>query len=196
MLWVVALPAYAQAPPAPGADTLDDPRVNVSGENPVYGKRRIFASYDWRDLPQGETLHRVRLRMLQPFGPDLRYSWQIELPYERLDEADGDAVYGISDIATRINWTFYRTRGLRQNLGLSVQWQTAQDSRLSDNATLLQSQYAFSYARSETFVISGQLTYARSVDRDRGARVVNRLAFEPSGTVLLPDSWSCTLATR
>jgi Putative MetA-pathway of phenol degradation len=196
LLWAVALPAYAQTPPAPSADTLDDPRVNVSGENPVYGKRRIFASYDRRDLPQGETLNRVRLRMLQPFGPDLRYSWQIELPYERLDEADGDVVYGLSDIATRINWTFYRTPELRQNLGLSVQWQTAQDSRLSDNATLLQPQYAFSYAHSETLVISGQLTYARSVDRDRGAPVVNRLAFEPSATVLLPDSWSCTLATR
>ncbi len=190
------MPAYAQTPPAPSADTLDDPRVNVSGENPVYGKRRIFASYDSRDLPQGETLNRVRLRMLQPFGPDLRYSWQIELPYERLDEADGDVIYGLSDIATRINWTFYRTPELRQNLGLNVQWQTAQDSRLSDNATLLQPQYAFSYAHSETLVVSGQLTYARSVDRDRGAPIVNRLAFEPSATVLLPDSWSCTLATR
>lgn len=196
LLWAVALPAYAQTPPAPSADTLDDPRVNVSGENPVYGKRRIFASYDSRDLPQGETLNRVRLRMLQPFGPDLRYSWQIELPYERLDEADGDVIYGLSDIATRINWTFYRTPELRQNLGLNVQWQTAQDSRLSDNATLLQPQYAFSYAHSETLVVSGQLTYARSVDRDRGAPIVNRLAFEPSATVLLPDSWSCTLATR
>lgn len=85
---------------------------------------------------------------------------------------------------------------MRQNLGLNVQWQTAQDSRLSDNATLLQPQYAFSYAHSETLVVSGQLTYARSVDRDRGAPIVNRLAFEPSATVLLPDSWSCTLATR
>lgn len=193
---VVALPAYAQTPPAPGDGTLDDPRINVSGENPVYGKRRVFVSYDWRDLQQGETLNRVRLRMLWPFGPDSRYSWQIELPYERLEEANGEVVYGLSDIATRINWTFYRTRELRQNVGLNVQWQTARDSRLSDNATLLQPQYAFSYAPSETFVVSGQLTYARSVERDLGVPVVSRLAFEPSVTVLLPDSWSCTVASR
>ncbi len=190
------LSAYAQTQSSPSADTLDDPRVNVSGENPVYGKRRIFISYDWRDLRDGETLNRVRLRLLHPFGPDLRYSWQIELPYERLDQADGNTVFGLSDIATRINWTFYRTRKLRQNLGLNVQWQTAQDRRLSDNATLLQPQYAFSYASSETFVVSGQLAYARSIERERGTVAVNRLAFEPSATVLLPDSWSCTVATR
>ena len=195
-LSVIALPAYAQLQPAPSAQTLEDPRIDVGGENPVFPKRRIFVSYDWQNLQEGEYRNRVRLRMLQPFGPDARYSWQIELPFEQLREADGNSVRGLSDIGTRINWTFYRTPQLRQNLGLNVQWQTAHDSRLSDNATLLQPQYAFSYARSETFVVSGQLTYARSVDRDRGAPIVNRLAIEPSATVLLPDSWSCTVATR
>ncbi len=195
-LSVIASPAYVQSQPAPSADTLEDPRIDVGGENPVFPKRRIFVSYDWQDLQQGEHLNRGRLRMLQPFGRDARYSWQIELPYEQLREADGNVIRGLSDIGTRINWTFYRTPRLRQNLGLNVQWQTAHDSRLSDNATLLQPQYAFSYARSETFVVSGQLTYARSVDRDRGAPIVNRLAFEPSATVLLPESWSCTVATR
>ena len=193
---MAAFPLYAQPPPLAGDGALNDPRINVSGENPVYTKRRLFVSFDWRDLEEGETLNRLRIRMLQPFGIDSRYSWQIELPYERLDATDGNVIYGLSDIGTRINWQFYRTPILRQSLGLNVQWQTAQDRRLSDNATLLQPQYAFSYAASETFVISGQLTYARSVERDRGAAAVNRFALEPSATVLLPDSWSCTVATR
>jgi hypothetical protein len=189
-------PAYAQSHASPSASTLEDPRIDVSGENPVYAKRRIFLSYDWQDLEDGKALNRVRLRMLRPFGADARYSWQVELPYERLQETNGDVIQGVSDIATRLNWAVSRTPELRQNLGLNIQWQTAQDRRLSDNATLVMPQYAFSHARSDTFVISAQLIYARSVDRALGAPRVNRLSFEPSMTLLLPDSWSCNLATR
>ena len=189
-------PAHGQPHASPSTSTLEDPRIDVSGENPVYAKRRIFLSYDWQDLEDGKALNRVRLRMLQPFGANARYSWQIELPYEWLQEPNGDDVQGVSDISTRLNWAVSRTPDLRQNLGLNIQWQTAQHRRLSDNATLLMPQYAFSHARSDTFVISGQLIYARSVDRALGTPKVNRLTFEPSMTVLLPDSWSCTLATR
>jgi Putative MetA-pathway of phenol degradation len=192
----IALPAHAQSQSARRLGALEDPRIDVGGENPVFPKRKIFLSYDWQDLQRGGKLNRVRLRMLHPFGPDARYSWQIELPYEHLREADGDIVRGLSDIGTRLSWTFFQTQQLRQNLGLNVQWQTANDSRLSDNATVLQPQYAFSYAHSETFVVSGQLTYAGSVDRAHDAPIVNRLAFEPSATVLLPDRWSSTVATR
>ncbi len=195
-LSIIVAPAAAQTQMAPGtAGALEDPRVDVGGENPVYARSRIILSYDWQDLEGDERLDRVRLRLLSPFGAQWNYSWQLELPYERLSSAEG-VTYGLSDIGTRLNWVFYRTPQLRQNVGLNVQWQTARDRRLSDNATLLQPQYAFSYARSETFVINAQFTYSRSVERDPGAPRVNRIALEPSVTFLLPDSWSCNLATR
>lgn len=185
----------AQTQPALETITLEDPRIDIGGENPVYARRRIFLSYDWQDLRREQRLNRMRLRVLNPFGSAWQYSWQVELPYERLSAGHG-VTHGLSDISTRLNWVFYRTRQLRQNLGVNVQWQTAQDARLSDNATLLQPQYAFSYVSSETLVLNTQLTYSRSIERDAGAPRVNRLAFEPSVTFLLPDSWSCNVATR
>jgi hypothetical protein len=193
---VLALAAFAHAQSPSVPSPLEDPRIDVGGENPVYGKRRVFVSYDWQDLREGETLQRVRLRMLHPFGEELRYAWQIELPYEDLRGEGGGIARGLSDIGTRLNWTFYRTPRLRQNANLNIQWETGQDDRLGDNATLLQPQYAFSYARSDTLVLNGRLTYTRSIDRDRGAPVINRLTFEPSVTFLLPEQWSCAIATR
>ncbi len=186
--------AYAQSPPSP--TTLEDPRTDVGGDNPVYGKRRFTVSYDWQNLRGGETLQRIRLRLLHPFGTELRYAWQIEVPFENLRSGGVSVARGLSDIGTRLNWTFYRTPQLRQTMGLNVQWASAYDDRLGDNATLLQPQYAFSYVRSETLVLNGRLTYSRSIDRDRDGPTVNRLTFEPSVTFLLPERWSCALATR
>lgn len=195
VLVVLMAPAAAQMQVQPSIGTLDDRRVDVGGENPIYARRRLSLSYDWQDLRREEHLSRLRLRLQQPFGPDWRYAWQIELPYERLSTS-GETVHSLSDIGTRLNWVFYRTRELRQNLGLNIQWQTARDSRVSDNATLLQPQYAFSYASSDTLIVNAQVTYARSVERDPGAPRINRLTLEPSMTFLLPDSWSCNIATR
>mgnify|MGYP003460382644 CR=1 FL=1 len=193
---LLSLTSHVQAQSPPNRGTLEDPRIDVGGENPVYGKRRLTTSYDWQDLREGETLQRIRLRMQHPFGTELRYAWQIEVPFENLRSGGESVARGLSDIGTRLSWTFYRTPQLRQSVSLNLQWESAQDDRLGDNATLLQPQYAFSYARSETLVLNGRLTYARSIDRDRGAPVVNRLTFEPSVTFLLPERWSCALATR
>ena len=196
-----AASAQGQALTAPAlepstGEVLEDERIDVSGANPVFARGRAVLTYDWREFADAQQGHRLRLRLQQPFGGNAQYSWQLELPLERRKLESGERVGGLSDVSTRLNWIFYRTRSLRQNATLGIQWDTARASALSANHVLIQPQYGLSYAISDEFVASAQMTYTRSFRHLSEADRIERVSLESTATFFLPNVWSCSITPR
>ena len=201
----LATPAAAEepAPPAVAGPVADAPREEGKPrenalrhlldtleimDTPVYARNMLQLKYEWTARPEGASMAQLTFKPLFAWGARREFVLRIEAPVETVYPAPSSglpAASGFASLTTTFFWAFYAAHGLRQAIGLELQWNTATVAAVGQ-PWILEPIYGIGYRFTDWLGATLEVNWQKSFGNLGGYLPVNTIQVKPTVTVSLP----------
>lgn len=157
-------------------------------DTPVYSRNMLELKYEWTEKQGGASLGQIMFKPVFTWGVNREFALRVEAPVETFypGAASGQtASSGFSSLTTTFFWAFYEWEGLRQSLGLELQWNTASAPAVGQ-PWIIEPIYGIGYHFSQWVGLTLEINWQKSFGNLGGYAPVNTIQFKPTLTVALP----------
>ncbi len=157
-------------------------------DTPVYRRNSLELKYEWTEKPAGAALGQAMFKPTFAWGAEREFAIRVEAPVETYYPGDTSApvVSGFASLTTTFFWAFYSAHGVRQALGLELQWNTATRSAVGQ-PWIIQPIYGIGVNLSSWLVLTVEANWQKSFGPLGGYQPVNTLQLKPTLTAALPE---------
>jgi hypothetical protein len=154
---------------------------------PVFDRNSFQLKYEWTQKAAGAAMGQVTFKPVFVFGSEREFALRIEAPVETYypNNADAPTVSGFSSLTTTLLWAFYSHAGIRQAVGLELQWNTATNPAVGQ-AWIIEPVYVVAFRISRIVAMSVELNWQKSFGTLGTYNPVNTIQFKPTVSVALP----------
>ncbi len=196
----LAAPARAQEVPEPGGrpeveeaaparhdalrQLLDTLEVV---DTPVFVRNMLQLKYEWTAQQAGASMSQLFFKPVFAWGARREFALRIEAPVETVFPSPGvgPAASGFASLTTTFYWAFYSEHGLRQGIGLELQWNTATIPAVGQ-PWIIEPIYGIAYRFNDWIAATLEVNWQKSFG-DLGTYLpVNTLQFKPTISLALP----------
>ena len=194
-------PAPAQEVPddAPEAAGQDDAEPRRGGwlrhlldaveavDTPVYRRNALDLKYEWTERPGGAAMGQIMFKPTFAWGQNREFALRIEAPVETVypGVAGEPTVSGFASLTTTFFWAFFSEKGIRQAVGLELQWNTGTRTAVGQ-PWILQPVYGIGFHFVDWLAVTVELNWQKSFGNLGGYLPVNTLQVKPTVTAALP----------
>ncbi len=199
----LAVPALAQedapaAPTAGGRSTLEE-RGHEHGlrelldtleivDTPVFSRNQLQMKFEWKQQQAGASQTQLMVKPVFAWGAEREFALRIEAPVEYAFPGPGSglpASSGFASLTTTFFWAFFEWEGLRQSLGLELQWNTATNPAVGA-PWIIEPIYGIGYRFGRWVGATLEVNWQKSFGNLGGYLPVNTIQFKPVVSVALP----------
>ena len=154
---------------------------------PVFDRNSFQLKYEWTQKAAGAAMGAVTFKPVFVFGSEREFALRIEAPVETYypNNADAPTVSGFSSLTTTLLWAFYSHEGIRQSIGLELQWNTATNPAVGQ-PWIIEPVYVVAFRISRIVAMSVELNWQKSFGALGTYNPVNTIQFKPTVSVALP----------
>ncbi len=154
---------------------------------PVFERNMLQTKYEWTQKAAGAALGQLTFKPVFVFGAEREFALRIEAPIETLypNTSAAPTVSGFATLTTTLMWGFFNVEGIRQSIGLELQWNTATHPAVG-LPWILEPVYAVAFRLGPTVALSVELNWQRSFGDLGTYEPVNTLQLKPTLSVGLP----------
>jgi hypothetical protein len=200
-------PALAQEPPEHGAAWEDaqeraeeERRVRKEKDHgfrhmldvlelvdaPVFDRNMLQTKYEWTQKAAGASMGELTFKPVFTFGEEREFALRIEAPLETFwPSGGGSSVSGFASLTTTLMWGFFSVSGIRQAVGLELQWNTASNPAVGQ-PWIIEPVYVVAFKLWSTVALSVEVNWQKSFGNLGTYKPVNTIQFKPTVTVGLP----------
>ena len=204
---LVAPPVLAQEPPDPKGDWEDaheraEEEMRARKEKdqgfrhmldvlelvdaPVFERNMLQTKYEWTQKPAGGASGELTFKPVFTFGAEREFALRIEAPLETVWlSGGGSSVSGFASLTTTLMWGFFSVSGIRQAVGLELQWNTASNSAVGQ-PWIIEPVYVVAFKLCSSVALSVEINWQKSFGNLGTYKPVNTIQFKPTLTVALP----------
>jgi hypothetical protein len=157
-------------------------------DTPVYSRNMLELKYEWTGKPEGAAMGQVMFKPVFAWGANREFAIRIEAPVETVYPSPvvgGPTASGFATLTTTFFWAFYEWEGLRQSLGLELQWNTATNPAVGQ-AWVIEPVYGIGYHVARWLNLTLEINWQRSFGYLGTYPAVNTLQFKPTVSFALP----------
>ena len=156
---------------------------------PVFTRNSLQLKYEWTELPAGAAMGVIDFKSVLVFGERQEIALRIEAPVvtRYANDAATPTVSGFGSLTTLLVWAFYAKQGIRQTIGLELQWNTATNSAIG-TPWIFEPVYTVTFGLVPWAVLSAELNWQKSFGHLGGYPGVDLLQLKPTLSFALP-SW-------
>jgi hypothetical protein len=157
-------------------------------DSPVYSRNQFQTKLEWKQLQEGASQTQLMFKPVFAWGEEREFALRVEMPveYQFPGQASGQLPSsGFASLTTTFFWAFYEWEGLRQSLGLEVQWNTASNPAVGA-PWILEPVYGIGYHFGRWVGLTLELNWQKSFGNLGGYLPVNTIQFKPVVSVALP----------
>jgi hypothetical protein len=204
---VAAAPALAQEPPEPREGWEDaheraeeEMRARKEKDHgfrhmldvlelvdaPVFERNLLQTKYEWTQKPAGAASGELTFKPVFTFGQEREFALRIEAPLETYWPPGGaSSVSGFASLTTTFMWAFFSVSGIRQAIGLELQWNTASNPGVGQ-PWIIEPVYVVAFKLWSMVALSVEVNWQKSFGNLGTYAPVNTIQFKPTVTVGLP----------
>jgi hypothetical protein len=157
-------------------------------DTPVYSRNQLQTKLEWTEKQAGAATTQLMVKPVFAWGQEREFALRIEAPVEFFQPGPGSGqvpASGFASLTTTFFWAFYEWEGLRQSLGLEVQWNTASNPAVGA-PWILEPVYGIGYHFGRWVGLTLELNWQKSFGNLGGYLPVNTIQFKPVVSVALP----------
>jgi len=154
---------------------------------PVFERNLLQTKYEWTQKAAGAALGQLTFKPVFVFGQEREFALRIEVPLETHypNTSAAPTVSGFATLTTTLMWAFFSESGIRQAIGLELQWNTATNPAVG-GPWIFEPVYAVAFRLSSTVALSVELNWQKSFGNLGTYAPVNTLQLKPTITIGLP----------
>ncbi len=154
---------------------------------PVFERNLLQTKYEWTQKAEGAALGQFTFKPVFVFGAEREFALRIEAPVETFypNTSAAPTVSGFATLTTTLMWGFFSVSGIRQSIGLELQWKTATNPAVG-LPWIIEPVYAVAFRLAPTVALSVELNWQRSFGDLGSYEPVNTLQLKPTLSVGLP----------
>lgn len=157
-------------------------------DTPVYSRNQLQTKIEWKQLQGGASQTQLMFKPVFAWGAEREFALRVEMPVEYAypGQAAGQAPSsGFASLTTTFFWAFYAWEGLRQSVGLELQWNTATTPAVGA-PWIIEPTYGIGYHVGDRLAFTFEVNWQRSFGNLGGYLPVNTIQFKPTVSVALP----------
>jgi hypothetical protein len=156
-------------------------------DSPVFTRNTFQLKYEWTEKAAGAAMGQFTFKPTLVFGAEREFALRIEAPLETSypNSASAPTISGFASLTTTLLWAFYSHDGIRQAIGLELQWNTATNPAVGQ-PWIIEPVYVVAFRISRHVAMSVELNWQRSFGYLGTYEPVNTLQIKPTVTVALP----------
>jgi hypothetical protein len=154
---------------------------------PVFERNLLQTKYEWTQKAAGAALGQLTFKPIFVFGQEREFALRIEAPLETFypNTLAAPTVSGFATLTTTLMWAFFSESGIRQAIGIELQWNTATNPAVG-GPWIFEPVYAVAFRLGSTVALSIELNWQKSFGNLGTYLPVNTLQIKPTVTVGLP----------
>ena len=154
---------------------------------PVFERNLLQTKYEWTQKAAGAALGQLMFKPIFVFGQEREFALRIEAPLETFypNTTAAPTVSGFATLTTTLMWAFFYESGIRQAIGIELQWNTATNPAVG-GPWIFEPVYAVAFRLGPTVALSVELNWQKSFGNLGTYAPVNTLQLKPTITVGLP----------
>ncbi len=198
MLLAVPAARAEEAPPAAGPESTEARREQDRGlrhlldvlevvDTPVYQRNTLELKYEWTAKPEGAAMGQAMFKPTFAWGVEREFALRIEAPVETFYPGNDTApvVSGFASLTTTFFWAFYSRDGIRQSIGLELQWNTGTRTAVGQ-PWIIEPVYGVGFHLNRWLALTVELNWQKSFGNLGGYLPVNTLQLKPTLSAALP----------
>jgi hypothetical protein len=154
---------------------------------PVFTRNTFQLKYEWTEKAAGAAMGQATFKPVFVFGAEREFALRIEVPLETHypNSATAPTISGFASLTTTLLWAFYSHDGIRQAIGLELQWNTATNPAVGQ-PWIIEPVYVVAFRLFPIVALSVELNWQKSFGNLGTYKPVNTLQLKPTVTVALP----------
>ncbi len=158
-------------------------------DTPVYRRNALELKYEWTEKPAGAAMGQFMFKPSFAWGEKREFAIRIEAPVETYYPGTSaePTVSGFGSLTTTFFWAFFSEKGIRQALGLELQWNTGTRTAVGQ-PWILEPIYGIGFHLVDWLALTIELNWQKSFGNLGGYKPVDTLQLKPTVTAALP-SW-------
>ena len=153
---------------------------------PVFERNMLQTKYEWTQKPAGAASGELTFKPVFTFGAEREFALRIEAPLETVwPSGGGSSVSGFASLTTTLMWGFFSVSGIRQAVGLELQWNTASNPAVGQ-PWIIEPVYVVAFKLWSSVALSVEINWQKSFGNLGTYKPVNTIQFKPTLTVALP----------
>ena len=153
---------------------------------PVFERNMLQTKYEWTQKAAGASMGELTFKPVFTFGAEREFALRIEAPLETFwPSGGGSSVSGFASLTTTLMWGFFSVSGIRQAVGLELQWNTASNSAVGQ-PWIIEPVYVVAFKLCSSVALSVEINWQKSFGNLGTYKPVNTIQFKPTLTVALP----------
>ncbi len=157
-------------------------------DTPVYSRNQLQTKIEWKQLQGGASQTQLMFKPVFAWGKEREFALRVEMPVEYAypGQASGQVPSsGFASLTTTFFWAFYEWEGLRQSVGIELQWNTATTPAVGA-PWIIEPIYGIGYHVGDRLAFTLEVNWQRSFGNLGGYLPVNTIQFKPAASVALP----------
>ncbi|MEI7704273.1 MAG: hypothetical protein WCK73_06710 [Deltaproteobacteria bacterium] len=167
-------------------------------DTPVYSRNMLETKYEWTEKGAGASMGQIMFKPVFAWGVHREFAIRVEAPVETIypGPASGQpAASGFASLTTTFFWSFFEHEGLRQSLGLELQWNTATNPAVGA-PWIIEPVYGIGYHVGHWLGLTLEVNWQKSFGNLGTYLPVNTLQFKPTATFALPAWWYASVQDK
>jgi hypothetical protein len=157
-------------------------------DTPVYSRNMLQLKYEWTARPEGAAMAQAMFKPVFAWGVRREFAVRVEVPVETVYPSPASGLptsSGFASLTTTFFWAFYAEHGLRQAIGLELQWNTASVAAVGQ-PWIIEPIYGIGYRFTDWLGATLEVNWQKSFGNLGGYLPVNTIQFKPTVSVSLP----------
>jgi hypothetical protein len=157
-------------------------------DSPVFTRNSSQLKYEWTEKAAGAATGEFTFKPVFVFGTEREFALRLEIPVETHypNTAAAPTVSGFASITSTLLWAFYAHEGIRQAVGLELQWNTATNAAVGQ-PWIIEPVYVIAFHLWTIVGFSFELNWQKSFGNLGTYKPVNTIQLKPTLTVALPE---------
>jgi hypothetical protein len=166
-------------------------------DSPVFTRNSLQLKYEWTEKAAGAATGELTFKPIFVFGAEREFALRIEAPLETFypNSLASPTVSGFASLTTTLLWSFYSHEGIRQAIGLELQWNTATNTAVGQ-PWIIEPVYVVAFRLCSIVAMSVELNWQVSFGSLGSYLPVNTLQLKPTVTVALPAWFFASLQDK
>jgi hypothetical protein len=156
-------------------------------DSPVFTRNSTQLKYEWTAKAAGAATGEVTFKPVFVFGEEREFALRLEVPIETYypNNASAPTISGVASLTSTLLWAFYSHQGIRQAIGLEMQWKTASNPAVGQ-PWIIEPVYAVAFGISSVVALSVELNWQKSFGNLGTYKPVNTIQLKPTISLALP----------
>lgn len=154
---------------------------------PVFTRNTLQLKYEWTEKAAGAAMGQATFKPVFVWGDEREFSLRLEMPLQTHypNTPAEPTVSGFGSLTSTLLWAFYSHEGIRQAIGLELQWNTGTNAAVGQ-PWIFEPVYVVAFRFSPILALSVEVNWQKSFGDLGTYKPVNTLQFKPTLTVALP----------